>query len=223
MYEILTKSKLFKGLGTAEIIHIFNLIHHQVKTYEPEQLIAYSGCKCDKLFMLIEGSVRGEMIDDNGKTIKVEDVNAPDTFAEAFLFADNSELLVNIIANENAKILIFAKADFLKLLNRNQIILENYLNVLSNRFVTVTDRMKTLSLKKLEGKLANYFLQMQKLSKSKKFKLQHTHQQLADYFGVARPSLSRTISKMIKEEIIIVDKKYVEIINRNALENMLTA
>ncbi len=221
MYEILTESKLFKGISKSEIIHIFNLVHHQVKSYDADAIIAYSGCRCDRLFMLIEGSVRGEMIDDNGKVIKVEDVYAPDTFAEAFIFADNPFLLVNAVANEPVKILIFFKNDFLKLLNSNQIILENYLNVLSNRFVTVTDRMKTLSLKKLEGKLANYFLQMQKLSKTQKFKLQHTHQQLADYFGVARPSVSRVISNMTKDLILNVDKKHVEILDKDALLKLI--
>lgn len=221
MYETLTNSKLFEGLSKAEIIHIFNLIHHQVKTYQAEEIIAYSGCKCNKLFMLIEGSVRGEMIDDNGKTIKVEDVFAPDTFAEAFIFAENPELLVNIVANEASKILIINKDDFLKLLNSNKTILENYLTVLSNRFVIVTDKMKTLSLKKLEGKLANYFLQLEKTNKSVKFKLPHTHQQLADYFGVARPSLSRVISSFVKQEILNVDRKDVEIINKQSLLNIL--
>ncbi|MBN2891081.1 MAG: Crp/Fnr family transcriptional regulator [Bacteroidales bacterium] len=220
MYETLTNSKLFKGLGKSEIIHIFNLIHHQVKTYQAEEIIAYSGCKCDKLFMLIEGSVRGEMIDDNGKIIKVEDVFAPDTFAEAFLFAETPELLVNIIANNNVTILIFQKDDFFKLLNTNNLILNNYLTVLSNRFVTVTDRMKTLSLKKLEGKLANYFLQLEKTNKSSTFKLAHTHQQLADYFGVARPSLSRAISLMVKEGILNINKKEVEILDKNKLYQM---
>lgn len=221
MYETLTKSKLFKGLSTAEIIHIFNLVHHQVKIFSPEEVIAYSGCKCDRLFMLIEGSVRGEMIDDNGKTIKVEDVFAPDTFAEAFLFAENPDLLVNIIANDNVKILIFHKQDFFKLLNNNKIILQNYLTVLSDRFVTVTDKMKTLSLKKLEGKIANYFLQIYKNQKKHKFKLNHTHQQLADYFGVARPSLSRTISSFVKQNILKVDKKNIEIIDIEALQNII--
>ncbi len=220
MYEVLTHSKLFNGLNQSEIIHIFNLIHHQVKTYKEDEIVAYSGCICDRLFMLIQGSVRGEMIDDNGKIIKVEDVFAPDTFAEAFLFADNSELLVNVVANDNVKILIFHKEDFFKLLNTNKIILNNYLKVLSNRFVTVTDRMKTLSMKKLEGKLANYFLQHSKLNS--KFKLQHTHQQLADYFGVARPSLSRTVSNMVKDGIIKVDKKEVEILDKKKLLKMLS-
>ncbi|MBN2776908.1 MAG: winged helix-turn-helix domain-containing protein, partial [Bacteroidales bacterium] len=108
-----------------------------------------------------------------------------------------------------------------KLLNNNKIILENYLTVLSNRFVTVTDKMKTLNLKKLEGKIANYFLQMHKTQKSHKLKLAHTHQQLADYFGVARPSLSRIIGSFTKQKILKVDRKNVEIIDIEALQKVL--
>lgn len=221
MHKILQKSNLFKGLRQNEIEKVLAKTHHQIKEYEPEQVIAYSGCKCERLYLLLEGSVRGEILDENGKTLKVEDINAPDTFAEAFIFAENSEILVNVVANSRAKILIIFKDDWIGLIKSNDKILENYLGIISNRFVLVTRKMKSLSMKKIESKLANYFLRLKKANNSNRFKLNSTHQQLADYFGVTRPSLSRSISKMVRGKIISTNKKEIEILNEKKLLQLL--
>ena len=38
------------------------------------------------LLIVLSGSVRGEMIDYSGKTVKIEDIEAPKPLAAAFLF-----------------------------------------------------------------------------------------------------------------------------------------
>ena len=221
MYDVLTNSKLFDGMNKSEIIHLFNITHHQIKEYESEQLILMSGSKCQHLYILVLGSIRGEMIDNNGKVIKIEDVFAPDTFAEGFIFAENPIISVDAISNEKSKIISIYKDDFLNLLHKNKRILQNYLTVISNRFLTVTKKIKTLNLTKLEGKLANYFLHQENKHMNKTFHLNLTHQQLADYFGVTRPSLSREISRLSEVGAIKVNRKKIEIIDKKYLIDLI--
>ena len=222
MYSKISETPIFKGINHGEAVHILNLVHHQIKTYEPETVIAYSGDESKNLFILIEGSVRGEAVDFKGKVIKIEDIYAPDTFAEAFLFADENNLLVNIVANTKTKILIIYKNDLLQLFKSNKKILENYLNITSNRFVLVTKKLKFLSLKTIKGKLANYILSMERKNKGKQqFLLEITQEQLAEYFGVTRPSLARTIGEMKDEGLIEITRKEIKILDRNSLVQML--
>ena len=221
MYSKISESPIFKGINAGEVAHILNFIHHQIKTYESESIIAYSGDECDKLYILIEGSIRGEVVDYNGKVIKIEDVFAPDTFAEAFLFADDNKLLVNIVANDETKILIIYKSDLFKLFNSNSKILENYLGIVSNRFVTVTKKLKFLSLKTIKGKLAFYFLQIANKKKSKTIILDKTQQELADYFGITRPSLTRSIRELNNEGLIKARGKKIEILEINEMKRQL--
>lgn len=222
MYSKLSKSKIFEGINSGEIVHILNQTHHQIKTFETETIIAYSGDECNNLYILIEGAVRGEIVDFKGKTIKIEDIYAPDTFTEAFLFATENNLLVNVIANTQVIVLIIFKQDLLRLFQSNKIILSNYLRVVSDRFVTVTQKMKFLSLKTLKCKLANYFLFLVKKNKNTEFKLPLTQEELAVYFGVARPSLSREISIMKKEKIISIINKKIIILDKQKLKNIIT-
>ena len=221
MYSKISETLIFKGFSSDEISDILNSTHHQIKTYEPEEIIAYSGDECKNLYILIEGSIRGEAIDFNEKIIKIEDVFAPDTFAEAFLFADQNNLLINIIANTKTKILIIHKEDLLRLFQSNKKILENYLNIISNRFVLVTKKLKFLSLKTIKAKLASHFIELSKKSKNNTIFLGKTQAELADYFGVTRPSLARTIKEMKDEGIIEVPGKMIKIINFNKLRKLI--
>ncbi|MCK4406421.1 MAG: Crp/Fnr family transcriptional regulator [Bacteroidales bacterium] len=222
MYSKISETPIFKGINPGEVVHILNLVHHQIKTYEPETIIAYSGDECINLYILIEGSVRGEVVGLKGKIIKIEDINAPDTFAEAFLFADENNLLVNIVTNTKTKILIIYKNDLLQLFKSNKKILENYLNITSNRFVLITKKLKLLSLKTIKGKLANYILSLERKNEGKQhFLIDKTQEQLAEYFGVTRPSLARALGEMKDEGLIEIKWKEIKILDRNSLVQML--
>ena len=222
MYSKISETPIFKGINPGEVVHILNLVHHQIKTYEPETIIAYSGDECINLYILIEGSVRGEVVGLKGKIIKIEDINAPDTFAEAFLFADENNLLVNIVTNTKTKILIIYKNDLLQLFKSNKKILENYLNITSNRFVLITKKLKLLSLKTIKGKLANYILSLERKNEGKlHFLIDKTQEQLAEYFGVTRPSLARALGEMKDEGLIEIKWKEIKILDRNSLVQML--
>ncbi len=222
MYSKISETPICKGINAGEVAHILNLVHHQIKTYEPETVIAYSGDECINLYILIEGSVRGEAVGLKGKIIKIEDINAPDTFAEAFLFADENNLLVNIVTNTKTKILIIYKNDLLQLFKSNKKILENYLNITSNRFVLITKKLKLLSLKTIKGKLANYILGLERKNEGKQhFLIDKTQEKLAEYFGVTRPSLARALGEMKDEGLIEITRKEIKILNRNSLVRML--
>ena len=81
------------------------------------------------ILILLCGSVKGEMVDFSGKTIKIEDIESPRPLAPAFLFGENNRYPVDIIANEKVEVLVLPKESFLQLMQQNEIILKNYLNV----------------------------------------------------------------------------------------------
>ncbi len=51
-------------------------------------------------------------------------------------------------------------------------------------------------------------------------KLAMNREELADYLGTTRPSLSRELMKMQQEQLIETDKYTIKIIDRNALETL---
>ncbi len=223
MFSEISKIPVFKGFKTSEIIQLLNTTRYQIREYEPESVIAHTGDNCNNLYLLISGSIRGEMNNYNDKSIVVSEIHAPDTFAEAFLFANKNKLLINIIATTHTKILIIYKNDLLQLLNKNIKILNNYLNITSNRFVIVTEKVKFLMIKTVKGKLANYILDLEKENKDKlSFSLGKTHEELAALFGITRPAFTRNLVKMKNEGLVEIKNKEIKILNREKLLKLLS-
>ena len=51
--------------------------------------------------------------------------------------------------------------------------------------------------------------------------IMHTQSQLAEYLNVSRPALSKEINKMIKEGLVTMEGKRIEILDQITLEKYL--
>ncbi|MFH1001360.1 MAG: Crp/Fnr family transcriptional regulator [Bacteroidota bacterium] len=216
MFKNISECPIFKGINAEELSHILNTVNYQVRTFSARQLIASNGDECKNLLILIEGSVKGEMIDYTGKIIKIEDIEAPKPLAPAFLFGKNNKYPVDIVANNHVKPLFIPKESFIKLLQTNKIILNNYLNVISNRSQFLSDKIKFLSFRTIKGKIAHFILQLAKTGEDV-VNISKTQQELADFFGVTRPSLARSIGEMEAEGLIEAKRNEIKIKDKKKL------
>lgn len=223
MFDQLADTSIFKGLKTSETMQLLSSIHYSVHTYEPDGVVAFSNDKCDDLFILLDGSVKGEMVAYNEKSVVVSEIKAPDTFAEGFLFADKNILLVNIIALTEARVLSISKNELLKLFSKSSQILTNFLNITSNRFVVVSEKIKFLMFNTVRVKLATYILDREKEHIGKKsFRLGKTHEELATLFAITRPVLTRNLLSLKKDGLIEINNKEITIKHREKLIQLLS-
>jgi CRP-like cAMP-binding protein len=169
--------------------------------------------------IIVSGAAKGEMVDESGRVIKIEDVPAPGALAAAFVFGSRNRFPVNVVAISDVEILSFDKPDFLKLLKSNDIILVNYLNMISNRSQFLSEKIKFLNFKTIRGKLAHFILQ--KAGKDKTaISLDMTQADLADFFGVARPSVARALGELEQEGFIEASGKNIRILDRKGLSDL---
>jgi CRP-like cAMP-binding protein len=219
-FQVLTQCPLFKGISEKEAELLLKKIHFQIKKYSKDDIVVVAGETVNNLLIVISGSVRGEMIDYSGKIIKIEDIEAPKPLATAFLFGQQNKYPVTVTANNEAGILTIPVSEFLKILQLNAQILRNYLNSISSRAQFLSNKLNFLSFKTIRGKVAHYLLQ-QAGEKFHSVELKNTQQQLADLFGVTRPSLARVFGEMQKEGIINIQNKTVSLLDKKALNQMI--
>jgi len=219
MYHILINSPIFAGLSEQELEAIFANSHHFTKTFEVGELAAFSGETVNFLMVVLEGSVKGEMADFSGKIIKIDDIRAPRVLASAFIFGKQNKFPVNVMANEKTRILYIPKYDFMKMLQADIRILQNFLNVVSSQSQMLANKLKFLSFKTIKGKIAQYILSLAGPDKDM-IELKLTQNDLAEQFGVARPSLARALGEMADEGIISVDRKVIRILDRKRLREV---
>ncbi len=77
-----------------------------------------------------------------------------------------------------------------------------------------------MSFKTIKGKVAHFLLQ-QAGEKFHSVELKNTQQQLADLFGVTRPSLARVFGEIQKEGLIRITNKTVTLIDKKALNELM--
>ncbi|TAL58737.1 MAG: Crp/Fnr family transcriptional regulator [Bacteroidetes bacterium] len=218
-YSLLSQAPLFKGLTADNIVTILSTVPHRVKKFQSGSMISQSGEPVNSLIVVISGVVKGEMVDYTGRVIKIEDIPAPGALAAAFMFGDRNRFPVNVIAVSDGELLLIEKPDFLKLLMRNDIILVNFMDMISNRSQFLSEKIKFLNFKTIKGKLAHYILQ--KAGKDKlSLKLDKTQNDLADFFGVARPSVARALREMEEEGYIEAKGKYIKLIDKKGLADL---
>ncbi len=218
-YSLLSNTPLFRGLTTGEIDTIFSVVPYRTKKFQAGSLISQSGEPVNSLIVVISGVVKGEMVDYAGSVIKIEDIPAPGALASAFMFGNRNRFPVNVIAVSDGELLLIEKPDFLKLLMRNDIILVNFLDMISNRSQFLSEKIKFLNFKTIKGKLAHYILQ--KAGKEKaSILLDMTQNELADFFGVARPSVARALGELEEEGYLEAKGKNIKIIDKEGLADL---
>jgi CRP-like cAMP-binding protein len=217
--SILSGSPLFAGLAPEEIESALSEVMAKTKKFSSGTLIAQSGEQVNSLMIVIAGKVKAEMVDYTGRVIKIEDIQAPGAIAPAFLFGNRNRFPVNVMAVDETELLVIEKADFLKLLGKNGTILVNFLNMISNRSQFLSEKIRFLNFKTIKSKLAMYILGLA-VNGRNDVRLDRTQNDLADYFGVARPSVGRALGDLEEMGIIQTRGKYIKILNRQDLVDM---
>lgn len=218
-YSLLLNSPLFRGLDAREIETIISGVPHRIKKFKSGLVISQSGEPVNSLMVVVNGVVKGEMVDYAGRVIKIEDIPAPGALACAFMFGNKNRFPVNVIAVSDGELLLIEKPDFLKLLMRNDILLVNFLDMISNRSQFLSEKIKFLNFKTIKGKLAHYILQKAGKERSLVI-LDLTQNDLAYFFGVARPSVARAIGDLEEEGYIEAKGKSIKILNKKGLADL---
>ena len=220
-YTLLSNAPLFKGMAITDIETILSDVPFQIKKFQAGCLIAQSGDPVSSLMVVISGNVKGEMVDYSGRVIKIEDIPAPGALASAFMFGNRNRFPVNVIAVSDGELFLIEKSGFLKLLMRNDIILVNFLDMISNRSQFLSEKIKFLNFKTIKGKLAHFILQRAGKERSS-VDLDMTQNDLADFFGVARPSVGRALGDLEGDGYIEARGKKILILDREGLSDLTT-
>jgi len=219
-FNTLMKAPLFSRLQLDDIAMIIDSTPHRIKKFRSGSMIAQSGDIVESLMIVISGDVKGEMVDYAGRVIKIEEIKASGALASAFLFGSRNLFPVNVIALSDGELLLISRSDFLSLMMRNDIILENFLNMISNRSQFLSEKIKFLNFKTIKGKLAHLILQKSAITGSS-VRLGMTQNDLADYFGVARPSVARALGEMEETGLIAAKGKNIAILDRERLSQLI--
>ena len=204
-------------MSVSELTEIFSELNISEVGFAKETLLALQDEPCNRLIILLEGSVKTEMTDHSGRVIRVEDVFAPNPLAILFLFGHNNRFPVQVTAREDVTALVIPKQAVLNMLVLNQTLLKNYLDISAEFAIRLSRKLHFMSFRTIRQKLAMYIIELSKEAHSDTVTLDKTKSAIAEYFGVSRPSLERELTAMQRDGLLNAENRKIEIKNRNEL------
>lgn len=221
VYEKLCEHELFRGVDRLVVRNLLEEISYRHDQYKKNEIIIMEGEPVCGQLILLRGSVRAEMVSHNGKTIKIEDIESGRLLAPAFLFAEQHIYPVSLIANINSETLFFIKRSFLRILQLNETVLNNYLKIISGRAFFLSEKIKFLAMQTIKEKAALYFIELAKKNRSDTFELPTSQAKMAELFGVTRPALTRVLRDLHEKHYIRIDGKIIHMPDKKKLTGLL--
>ena len=217
MFELktLAKFKLFKEIDEKELVKLFQKIKYEIKKFKKSDIVFFREEKIDGLFIILKGVLSAEMLKDNGDIQKIENLSGGDIIGSAFIFGNENNLPVDLIVLEEGELLHIDKNNLLKSFNTNEKFLINFLNEISDKTQFLSNKVwKSFNNKTIKEKALDYILEN---TENNKVIFRHSIKELAELFGVSRPSLSRVISEFVEDEILRRDGKNKFILNKEKI------
>jgi len=187
------------------------------KKYSKDEIIFREDDPGSAMFVILTGKVKVVRTSNDGREVILTILSQYDFFGEMALL-DGLSRSASVIATEESELFIIQREEFLNLLKLHPEISINLLQELTQRLRAADLKIKSLSLKDAEGKVATVLLQLaEEIGKIKhgvveidKLPLQ---QDLANMAGTSRETISRTLHSFAKKGYVELDGAKLKILN----------
>lgn len=214
--ESLKFCRMFASLADSDLDPLCSL--SRLKTVERGTLLFSEGETAAGFYVVATGRVKIYKLSADGKERILHIVHSGDAFAEAAIFGDGSypAFAETLCATE----LVFLPGrEFLDLLHNRSGIAINMIAGLSQFLRQFAHQIEELTFKDVPARLAGYLLGL-KPEADGSYQLPVSKSQLASNLGTVSETLSRSLRKLADEELIRVEGRRIEILNRDFLEDM---
>jgi CRP/FNR family transcriptional regulator, cyclic AMP receptor protein len=200
---------LFANLRDGDLETISRILY--MNTYHRGQLIFQEGEEGNALFIVLNGTVKVCLFDEDGREY-VLDVIGKDGFFGELALIDELPRSANVVAMEACELLIIRRNDFMKLLMENPSISINILKVMTGRLRAADERIKWLAFLNVEGRVLKYLLDVgERIGiKMKDYMIIEkgpTQIDIANSCGCSRETVSRMMTSLVKKGILSVRRK----------------
>ena len=204
--EFLKNVPIFSELNDDTLIKLSQL--GTLKSFEKDSIILSEQDAGSALFVMVTGKVKVTRVsnDDKNKEVILTLLNPSDFFGEMALL-DGLARSATVTSIEDSQVFIIQRNDFLDLIQQHPEVSIALLQELTQRLRAAGMKIKALSLKDAEGKVATVLLQLaddmgkikQGVVEIEKLPYQH---ELANMAGTSRETISRTLHTFAKKGLV---------------------
>lgn len=216
----LASSKLFQMITEKERERILKCSRSGQREYPSGTYIFEQGGTPTRLFLLLKGQVQICKDFTSGKRDVLYLVEAGNVFGEIFLFGDKKHYWYDAVAVTDVSVLEMPWDFFYHFCSNacdhHKQLTQNMLEIMSENNFKITRKLHIVSTSSLRERIAIWLIDS--MNEEAVVELHMNREQLADFLGVARPSLSRELMRMQKDGLIQVERRTIRVCDRAAVE-----
>lgn len=220
--EALSRTSLFAGLERLTFQNYCSLT--RVKTFAKGEIVAAEGDICTSIGVIEKGRIAMQKYTSGGDFATITLLKPGDFFGEDLIFGSSNIYTFTLEAMSLSEVLFVSKDTLYALLDKSQVVKDNFLRLLSDRVNSQNRRIALLSQKSIRHKIAFYLLELraEQTASGKNMdtvNLPVSKEVIAKLLAMPRPSFSRELIQMQKAGLIEVEGREIRLLDVLRLES----
>lgn len=211
--NLISHTYLFNGFSPEDISTQFIKDHYHIKRYEENSIIYIQNEICTTVDIILEGKVCIQKIGIDGDILTIVNYSSGDILGGSLAFSKSNQYPMTVVSHSKSVVLHIHKELILNLCQNNRIFLSKFLESLSSKTLILTDKIKLISMKSIRDKIIEFLAYEYYRQDNTLIQLKVSKKELAERFGIQRPSLFRELRKMKDEELIDYDSSSIKILD----------
>lgn len=208
--DILRNISLFSAVKESNLEKLIAGNHIYQKHYMKGATVHNANETCRTLDIVLSGSLVAYSLSTNGSATTMFEFSQGSVIGANLLFGENHSYPLNIYCLTDCQIIHIDINAVLEFLHDYNFTL-HYIKSISQNSQGINQKIAMFTQRTLRENIMNYFKQQTIIQKSSVILLPMSKRQLADYFGVQRPSLFRELKKLKEEGIIEINNRTITI------------
>jgi CRP/FNR family transcriptional regulator, cyclic AMP receptor protein len=203
--ELFSKVPLFEGVSPEDRAALARAA--TLRTYRRGEMIVQQGQPGDAFYIIVKGRVAVAIVGPDGREVVLNTLGEGDHFGEMALL-DDAPRSANVIAQEKSDLAILPRFVFFELLRSNFVLTRALLAAFSARLRRANSSIEGLAALDVKSRLARYFCELatargRKAGGGWSMVVRPSQREIADTIGSSRETVSRTMSHMAAEQLIV--------------------
>lgn len=216
----LEASPLFRNITYEEYQRMLTCFQAVQRSYLAEELVYdFSAGRTDAIGVVERGSVSLIRIDEEGISTVLEEMGPGGVFGRDLAFAGSAGDSLEVVARKPCDILfidyphLFHRCE--KACTHHSILVQNMLELLSQKAQALSERVDVLSRRSIREKLLCYFRQLAEKSGGT-FTLPFSFSVLADYIATDRSAMMRELRHLKEQGVLRTDGRKITLLQRGS-------
>lgn len=209
--ELFAKVPLFEGLAPAERLAMAQAA--AIRQYRRGEKIVAQGEPGDSFFVIVRGRVAVSVLSPESRDVVLTSLTDGDFFGEMALL-DDAPRSATVVATERSEIAVLTREAFFDLLRGNFGLTRSLLAAFTRRLRRANATIEGLASLDVKGRLARYFRDLanargRRAGGGWTVVVRPSQREIADTIGSSRETISRTMSQLARENLIVPKGKVV--------------